>query len=67
VQFSVGSPPTELLKPLDDYAQKVLRARRRGTVYPYELHSMVAGPTARSWSTTWTTPAISCRWTGRPA
>ncbi len=44
VQFTVGAPPTERLKPLDDYAQKVLRARRRGTVYPYELQSMVAGP-----------------------
>ncbi len=44
VQFSVGAPPTELLKPMDDYAQKVVRARRRGMVYPYELQSMVAGP-----------------------
>ena len=44
VQFAVGQPPTERLKPLDDYAQKVLRARRRGNVYPYELHAMVAGP-----------------------
>ncbi len=44
VQFTLGPPPTERLKPLDDYAQKVLRARRRGTVYPYELQSMVAGP-----------------------
>ncbi|MEP7179154.1 MAG: carboxyl transferase domain-containing protein, partial [Pseudonocardiales bacterium] len=44
VQFTVGLPPTDRLKPLDDYAQKVLRARRRGTVYPYELQSMVAGP-----------------------
>jgi acetyl/propionyl-CoA carboxylase alpha subunit/acetyl-CoA carboxylase carboxyltransferase component len=43
VQFSVEGPPTERLKPLDDYAQKVLRARRRGTVYPYELQGMVAG------------------------
>jgi acetyl-CoA carboxylase carboxyltransferase component len=43
VQFSVGPPPTEGLKPMDDYAQKVLRARRRGTVYPYELFPMVAG------------------------
>ena len=43
VQFSIESPPTDRLKPLDDYAQKVLRARRRGTVYPYELQSMVAG------------------------
>ncbi len=44
VQFSLGPPPTALLRPLDDYAQKVLRARRRGTVYPYELQAMVAGP-----------------------
>jgi acetyl/propionyl-CoA carboxylase alpha subunit/acetyl-CoA carboxylase carboxyltransferase component len=44
VQFAVAQPPTERLKPLDDYAQKVVRARRRGNVYPYELHPMVAGP-----------------------
>lgn len=44
VQFSAGPPPTELLEPMDDYAQKVIRARRRGMVYPYELQSMVAGP-----------------------
>ncbi len=43
VVTSVEEPPTETLKPLDDYAQKVLRARRRGTVYPYELQQMVAG------------------------
>ncbi len=35
--------PSELLRPVDDYDQKVLRARRRGTVYPYELAGMVAG------------------------
>ncbi|MEO8830278.1 carboxyl transferase domain-containing protein [Lapillicoccus sp.] len=40
----VGGPETELLKPLDDYHQKVLRARRRGTVYPYEMQDLVAGP-----------------------
>ncbi len=28
---------------MDDYAQKVVRARRRGTIYPYEVQSMVAG------------------------
>ena len=44
VQFSAGPPPTELLEPMDDYDQKVVRARRRGMVYPYELQSMVAGP-----------------------
>ena len=37
VVASVEAPPTERLKPLDDYAQNVQRARRRGTVYPYEL------------------------------
>ena len=26
------------------YAEKVVRARRRGLVYPYELVAMVAGP-----------------------
>ena len=30
--------------PLDDYAGKVLRARRRGLVYPYELEAMLTGP-----------------------
>ncbi|HEY2041461.1 MAG TPA: biotin carboxylase N-terminal domain-containing protein, partial [Jatrophihabitans sp.] len=43
VVTAVGAPPTDTLKPVDDYAQKVLRARRRGTVYPYELQGMVAG------------------------
>ncbi|MDQ3356108.1 MAG: fused acetyl/propionyl-CoA carboxylase subunit alpha/methylmalonyl-CoA decarboxylase subunit alpha, partial [Actinomycetota bacterium] len=37
VELSVTQPPTEPLAPLDEYAQKVLRARRRGTLYPYEL------------------------------
>ena len=44
VVTSVEAPPTERLKPLDDYAQKVQRSRRRNTVYPYELSNMVAGP-----------------------
>jgi acetyl/propionyl-CoA carboxylase alpha subunit/acetyl-CoA carboxylase carboxyltransferase component len=43
VVTAVTGPPTERLKPLDDYAQKVLRSRRRGTVYPYELVSLIAG------------------------
>lgn len=30
-------PPTKPLQPIDEMTQKVLRARRRGTVYPYEL------------------------------
>ncbi|NYI84501.1 acetyl/propionyl-CoA carboxylase alpha subunit/acetyl-CoA carboxylase carboxyltransferase component [Saccharopolyspora hordei] len=36
-------PPTEPIQPLDDYGQKVRRARRRGNVYPYELVDVVAG------------------------
>ncbi|MEO3851689.1 carboxyl transferase domain-containing protein [Streptomyces sp. B8F3] len=43
VRLSVTDPPTDLLQPLDDYGQKVLRVRRRGTVYPYELLDMIAG------------------------
>ncbi|GAA2734319.1 biotin carboxylase N-terminal domain-containing protein [Pedococcus aerophilus] len=43
VVTSVEEPPTERLLPLDDYAQKVVRARRRGVVYPYELQAMIAG------------------------
>ncbi len=43
VVTSVSGPPTERLAPLDDYAQKVLRSRRRGTVYPYELIPMLTG------------------------
>src|SRR4051812_9071536 len=43
VTSTLGVPPTEPLKPLDDYASKVVRARRRGLVYPYELQSMIAG------------------------
>jgi acetyl-CoA carboxylase carboxyltransferase component len=44
VVSTVEDPPTELLKPLDDYAAKVVRSRRRGLVYPYELASVLAGP-----------------------
>ncbi len=43
VVIAVTDPPTERIAPLDDYAQKVLRSRRRGTVYPYELLSLIAG------------------------
>ncbi len=42
VVTAVTGPPTERLHPLDDYAQKVMRSRRRGTVYPYELVSLIA-------------------------
>ena len=43
VVAEVIAPPTEPLKPLDEYAGKVLRARRRGLVYPYELAAVLAG------------------------
>ncbi|MDN5790742.1 MAG: fused acetyl/propionyl-CoA carboxylase subunit alpha/methylmalonyl-CoA decarboxylase subunit alpha, partial [Micrococcales bacterium] len=43
VVSSIEEPPTEGLKPLDDYASKVMRAKRRGLVYPYELQSLIAG------------------------
>jgi acetyl/propionyl-CoA carboxylase alpha subunit/acetyl-CoA carboxylase carboxyltransferase component len=41
---SVEEPPTRPLAPLSDYEQKVRRARRRGTVYPYELAGLLTGP-----------------------
>ena len=44
VTASVETPPTERLKPLDEYAANVARARRRGLVYPYELTGVLAGP-----------------------
>ncbi len=43
VTATVEEPPTELLQPLDDYTSKVVRSRRRGLVYPYELSSVLAG------------------------
>ncbi len=43
VTASIAAPPNERLKPLDDYATKVMRARRRGLVYPYELSASLAG------------------------
>jgi len=36
-------PPSEPLKPVDEYGSRVLRARRRGLVYPYELAPVLAG------------------------
>ncbi|KRB76566.1 fused acetyl/propionyl-CoA carboxylase subuit alpha/methylmalonyl-CoA decarboxylase subunit alpha [Nocardioides sp. Root190] len=44
VTAAVEAPPTEPLKPLDEYAGKVVRSRRRGMVYPYELADILAGP-----------------------
>ncbi|MBO0802909.1 MAG: ATP-grasp domain-containing protein [Nocardiopsaceae bacterium] len=40
----IGPPTAEPVAPLDDYRQKVLRAYRRGNVYPHEFTSVLAGP-----------------------
>src|SRR5690606_14395164 len=37
VRLALTGPSVEPIPPLDDYAQKVRRARARGAVYPYEL------------------------------
>ncbi len=37
-------PPTEPMRPLDEYTQKLVAARRRGAPYPYELAELLAGP-----------------------
>ena len=44
VRLYVGPSPTEPVLPLDGYRQKVLSAARRGSVYPYELTGLLAGP-----------------------
>ncbi|MGW4109790.1 ATP-binding protein [Actinosynnema sp. NPDC004786] len=44
LRVSAGKPPTAPVRPLDDYRQNVLRARSRGTVYPYELIDVLTGP-----------------------
>ncbi|HLS46831.1 MAG TPA: carboxyl transferase domain-containing protein [Ornithinicoccus sp.] len=44
VVTSFDAPPTEPLKPMDDYQGKVMRARRRGLAYPYELVDVITGP-----------------------
>ncbi|MGD9695318.1 MAG: biotin carboxylase N-terminal domain-containing protein [Thermoleophilia bacterium] len=43
VSVNLTNAPTEPLAPLDGYTQRVLAARRRGTVYPYELVRLAAG------------------------
>ena len=37
----ITDPPTAPMQPLDAYGQKLLQARRRGAVYPYELIPML--------------------------
>ena len=43
VVANVTDPPTEPLRPLDEYAQKVQRSQARGLVYPYELIPVLTG------------------------
>jgi acetyl/propionyl-CoA carboxylase alpha subunit/acetyl-CoA carboxylase carboxyltransferase component len=43
VAANVTDPPTEPLRPLDEYAQKVQRSQARGLVYPYELIPLLTG------------------------
>ncbi|TLW95083.1 ATP-grasp domain-containing protein [Saccharomonospora piscinae] len=43
VGVRMTKPSTEVIRPLDAYGQKVLRARRRRTVYPYELLDLLTG------------------------
>jgi acetyl/propionyl-CoA carboxylase alpha subunit/acetyl-CoA carboxylase carboxyltransferase component len=47
VRLHIGPPPADPIRPLDDYRQKVLRAARRGNVYPYELTGLLAGTDGR--------------------
>ena len=43
VVANVTAPPTDPLRPLDEYAQKVQRSQARGLVYPYELIPLLTG------------------------
>ncbi|GAA3225375.1 ATP-binding protein [Nonomuraea helvata] len=40
-ELTIGEPSDEPIEPLDDYRHKVLRAARRGNIYPYELTAML--------------------------
>ena len=44
---NVTAPPTEPLRPLDEYTQKVQRSQARGLVYPYELIPRLTGSEGR--------------------
>jgi acetyl/propionyl-CoA carboxylase alpha subunit/acetyl-CoA carboxylase carboxyltransferase component len=41
LRMRVTDPPPKPLRELNSYTQKVIRARRRGTVYPYELIPLI--------------------------
>ncbi len=73
VVVEVGDPPTQPLQPLDEGAQRIVSARRRGTLHPAEIVKILAPsgragaaiPPASSSSTTSTTTASSSRSTAR--
>jgi acetyl/propionyl-CoA carboxylase alpha subunit/acetyl-CoA carboxylase carboxyltransferase component len=44
VRMRVTDRPTEPMRPLDEYTEKVLSSRARGALYPYELAPLLAGP-----------------------
>jgi acetyl/propionyl-CoA carboxylase alpha subunit/acetyl-CoA carboxylase carboxyltransferase component len=44
VRMEVTDRPTEPMRPLDEYTEKVLSSRARGAPYPYELAPLLAGP-----------------------
>ena len=43
VTVELGEPPTEPLQPLDDGAQRIISARRRGLVHPAEIVKLLDG------------------------
>ncbi|MCW2636990.1 MAG: acetyl-CoA carboxylase, biotin carboxylase subunit [Blastococcus sp.] len=44
VRMELTERPTEPMRPLDEYTEKVLSSRARGALYPYELAPLLAGP-----------------------
>jgi acetyl-CoA carboxylase carboxyltransferase component/biotin carboxyl carrier protein len=48
VTFEVGDPPTRPLEPLDEGAQRIVSARRRGTLHPAEIVKILAPHFAES-------------------
>ncbi len=43
VTVELGGPPTEPIQPLDDGAQRIITARRRGLVHPAEIVKLLDG------------------------
>ena len=69
-----GDLPTEPLRPIDEYTQKVVQSRRRGAPYPYELVKLLVAPRAGgradvsggSFQSTTSTTGGSYPWSGLP-